>query len=355
MAKDTDLLSAAIAATEVEIFDSAFNKTEGISEDDGDRSLEMIGDGLEGQHEADDENGESDDEPVVEETEGTADEPSETAEENSDKPDPKTAPELAKPDGRVPPGRLREQTERTRAAEAERDGLKTLLETERANAKKDLDALNAKLDGVLTALQRQQTAAPTAPKTDTAPAAAPDMFEDPEGFRDHLIRQFETQLHVRDQRFEQMRIENSLQLAHSKHGDVFAKAYQEFTEAGKTGDPETIAAGQRILQSANPGEALVTWHKHNTTLREVGSDPAAFRERIAAETRQALMQDAEFRKQFLEELTAEAGIGDNGRPRTITHLPPSLNRAIGGSSRTSEDRHGLDGSDQAIFDSLFPS
>ena len=107
-----------------------------------------------------------------------------------------------------------------------------------------------------------------------------------------------------------------------------------------------------MWNSPNPGEALVSWHKRNEALREVGDDPSAYKAKIAEETRQALANDPEFRKQLLEGLRAEAETGDGGKPRTVTRLPASLNRAAGGNHLRSDLADG-DNSNTAIFDSIF--
>src|SRR5581483_3221866 len=101
--------------------------------------------------------------------------------------------------------------------------------------------------------------------------------------------------------------------------------------------------------SPNPGEALVSWHKRSATLAEVGDDPAAYRERVAKETREALLKDPEFRKQLLADMRGEAGVGDDGRPRTQVRLPKSLNGAQGsnvGAGRI--DPNASDSSEQGI-------
>ena len=74
----------------------------------------------------------------------------------------------------------------------------------------------------------------------------------------------------------------------------------------------------------------------------------------AEETRKALASDPEFRKQLLESLREEASTGDDGRPRNLTRLPASLNRASGGNHLRS-DSADRDDSNAAIFDSVFKS
>lgn len=356
MAIEDDILGEAVAATEMEIFNAAFGKEGTVLDETGDRSLENMGDGLEGQIEPEDDEGEDDESELEAET-GEGEEGSEQVDGKGKAPDKEAAPDpkdaqSQQPEGRVPAGRLREQTEKLKAAETEREALKTQLETERANSRKELDAINAKFDGVLAALQRQQ---PVQPQTTKAaePETPPDLFEDPKAFAEYLQKGPQEAIKAIEQRFEEMRIDTSLNVAHAKHGETFSSAYKAFVEAGQRGDAESIAMGKRILASPNPGEALVQWHKRNEVFRRVGDDPTAFEGKIREETKSALMQDPEFRRQLLEELRADATAGDNGRPRTVTRLPRSLNSAAGNGHGIPTDRIGGDGSDQSVFDSVF--
>ena len=120
-------------------------------------------------------------------------------------------------------------------------------------------------------------------------------------------------------------------------------------------NPDDRVTVQRIWQSPNPGEALVTWHRNQETLREVGNDPAAFKERIAKETRESLVKDPEFRKQLLADLRKEAGASDdgNGKPKSEFKLPRSLNGALGGTSRETVAASESDDSQNGIFESAW--
>jgi len=99
----------------------------------------------------------------------------------------------------------------------------------------------------------------------------------------------------------------------------------------------------------------VTWHRNQETLREVGNDPAAFKERIAKETRESLVKDPEFRKQLLADLRKEAGASDdgNGKPKSEFKLPRSLNGALGGTSRETVAASESDDSQNGIFESAW--
>ena len=325
---EKDILATAMIETEKEIFGEGFDKEEMTLDETGDTSLEAMGEGLEGQHEPEDEDDE------------------ETETEGKEKLEAKEEPSR---EGRVPAGRLREQTEKVRAAEAERDALKAQLEQARAESRKELDAINAKFDGVLAAMRQQQPVQQTAPEAKAE--EPPDLIEDPKGFTEYMQRGFQTELQRRDRAMEEMRVENSLQFAHSRYGEVFTNAMETVKNLDSQ-NPENLELRRKIYNSPNPGEALVQWHKRAEVLRQVGDDPVKFREQAAAQERERLMKDPEFRRQLLEEMRADAENGDNGRARTAVNLPRSLSLDSGGSSHLA-DRVSMDDSDSAVFGSVF--
>ncbi len=349
--REIDAIGDAIIATEKEIAGDAWGQEETEQGDAGDRSLEELGEGLEGQQEPEDDESEeetSDDE--TPEGEGEAEE-SEAAGTDKTKPEQEVIPP-ARDDqrGRVPPARLREANERARAAEAERDALKAQIEKVG-----DTKALSDKLELALRQIddlrrapprQEAQTEPPKAP-------AAPDLFEDPTGFVNHLTNSFQTELAKRDTRLEQSRVENSMAIAHAVHKDTFEKAFAAINQLDPR-NPEARATVQRIYTAPNPGMELVNWHKRQETLARVGDDPSAYEERIRTETRQALMQDPEFRKQLLADLRGEAARGDNGAPRTTTRLPQSLARSSGSNlgAERSDPRVSED-SEQSVADAAW--
>ena len=351
---ERDIIRDAIIGTEKEIFGGAFEKEDVTHDESGDRSLEAMGEGLEGQHEPEDEE-ESESvegEAKPEETDGKKPgEPKAEAKPAKAEAQPKTEETRKEPEGRVPPGRLREETKRAQAAEAAAKALESQLAEKEAAHKKELDAINAKFEGVLAAIQKQQPAQPK-PAEAKAPEGPPDLFEDPKGFAEYMKRANESQVRELAQRLDNQRVENSLQVAHARHGDAFTAAFQAVTKLDPNNEDNRNLV-RRMYVAPNPGEALVAWHKRNEALREVGTDPAAYKARIAEETRKALMADPEFRKQFIEELRGEAEVGDNGRPRTTLKLPASLNRAPGGNTRSPNDLEIFDGSEQATFNSAW--
>lgn len=349
--REVDAISDAIIATEKEIAGEAWgNEDTDVVDASGDRSLEDIGDGLEGQHEAGaivDEGEEADgDEEDAGEGEGEGETDAEAAAAAAaaviaPKPGAGEQPE----GGRVPSGKLREANERARAAEAERDAVKGQLTT----FNERLEAAMRRIDD----LSRAPRAEPPKPADPPAPKAAPDIFEDPKGFVEHITQGFQAELSKRDTQLENTRVETSMAIAHAFHKDGFEKAFEAINKLDPR-NPDDRATVQRIYKSPNPGEALVSWHKRSQTLAEVGDDPAAYRKRVEDETREALMKDPEFRKQLVAELRGEAAQGENGSPRTTTRLPGSLRRAAG--SNLGADRHDhreADDSDQAVADAAW--
>jgi hypothetical protein len=125
------------------------------------------------------------------------------------------------------------------------------------------------------------------PKQDQpAPAPAPEIWDDPNAF-------------VRSQAME---LVNPLQeqvkaiarsVAEFQYKDqpgLVEKAVNAFDEAARTRtiDPEMH---RRIMASPNPFAAAVQWHQHTSTMSEIGSDPAAYKARLAEEIRAQVMAE----------------------------------------------------------------
>ena len=342
MATEQDIIRDAIIGTEKEIFAAAFGKEDLTLDESGDRGPEQMGEGLEGQVEPDDED---DGETEAETDEVKAeDEPKE-----DDKP--KEPPKAEEPKGRVPAGRLREESEARRAAEAERERLKVQLTDAEAARKRDIEALNARLEELRAAVAKPQ--APVQPNpTQQTQVQRPDLFEDPQGFVAYIERQNEARIEALRGQMEAQRVEGSLSVAHQKHGEAFISAFDAVKKLDPQ-NPENRSLVQRMYRSPNPGEELVRWHKRNEALREFGDDPNAYKARVQEEARKALMADPEFQRQVVESLRESATMGDAGKPRTVTRLPASLNRASGSNARSPNNNEIADGSDAAIFNSAW--
>lgn len=355
---DADDLSDAIDATEGEISGAAWGNEDTDSLDEsGDRSLEGMGSGLEGQHEADDDEAEGSEETEGDEVDGEGEGEGETDGEAEttagkdgagDQSQRQQAGEQ-EPQGRVPPGKYREVAERARSAEAERDRLKALVDGQ-PKADPRLDALQTQVTTLTQLLgQRGQRTEPEPPK----PAVVPDIFENPTGFAEHLQKGFETRLDGVLNTMRQNNVSMSFEMAHVRHGGTFQTAMDSINKLDPT-NPQDRQLVQSIYNSPNPGESLVKWHKRSEALARVGEDPAAYEERIRTETRDTLLKDPEFRKQLLADMRGDAARGDNGSPRTENRLPPSLKRANGASTRGERvDFQASDDTDQSVADAAW--
>ena len=297
---EDDVIAGAIADTEQEIFDEALGQPE--DDNDGDTSLEEIDDDVPGEEEEGDDT----------EPDNPDDEASAASEEDEST---QQEPEREEQLGPVPSARLRDETRRREAIEQE-------LATARAQ---------------LAAYQVAQQQAQQRSQPQHEQPAEPDLFSDPVAWaaneREKNMREF-TARHVNA----------SLADAHEQHGDEFTAAYKTLTSLNRS-DPIARATVQRVWDAPNPGKALMRWYGEQTILREAGGDPTAYRQKVARE----IMSDPEFRKQILEDMRGEATRGDNGRPRTSTRLPKSLNGASGGGSVRASDPELYNNSEDSVF------
>ncbi|HEY1858936.1 MAG TPA: hypothetical protein VGG61_01195 [Gemmataceae bacterium] len=232
-----------------------------------------------------------------------------------------------------------------RAAQAERD-------TERTSQRAEIDGLKQQFAGVLSALQgRAPTPSPQAPPT---PEAAPDVFENPQGYTDFFVQRQDRANAETRQMLGVLRFQNSMDIARAVHGEKFSKAWDAVNKLDAQ-KPDEFAVAQRIFNAADPGGELLKWHARQETLRVVGDDPEKFRQTITAEVREAMRKDPEFRKQMLDDLRAEAGGEQPSKPaRHITRLPKSLNGAAGqGSNREQADADLYDNSEQSVWNSAW--
>jgi hypothetical protein len=180
------------------------------------------------------------------------------------------------------------------------------------------------------------------------------LFEQPQeavgGFVDERLQPLQSKIQT-------MAMDFDFRITRMQHGEVFDQAFKEWYEAvGDTSKPNP-ALYFHVARAANPGEALIQWYKQASVLRDVGDDPATYRQKIEAEVlaRYGISP---------ESLPTAAGGGSrptdaprapNGQfaPRHEVRLPTAtarLGRAGSGVSDSAED-----GSDEAIFDAGRPS
>ncbi len=207
---------------------------------------------------------------------------------------------------------------------------------ERRNALAERDALRAELIRLQTAQAVQKPVQQEQQQQDI------DPLLDPAGFANKLRQEFGEQLRVE-------RLNNNLANAHIRHGEAFEKAYEALLQQGQQGNRQLV---NHLTSVANPGEAIVAWHKQQELVRETNGDINAFRQKM----RDDLLKDPDFLKAAIEAVKAGAGGGQQTqqgqRPNNITRLPPSLSRATG-TSANSGDPIDTDDSDSAVFDFAF--
>lgn len=365
MSTEDDLLKEAIAGTEHEIFSEAVgndvNPEHGAL---GDRTVEEMGEGLEGQHEPEEAEVEAagEGEGAEEGADGETGDGKEGEGADGERPrDPKTGQFVAKdkdgeeggegeaegaegdgkegaqaateqqpgskqkPD-RVPVGEVISERKARQTAETERDSFKQQLADATKKYNDDMAALNRRLDDVLAGrgIQQPQQQQPQ-PQQEQAPALR-DVFEDQAGFAQDIVGQVLRGIEARN-------VQTSLEAAAETHGEKFTTAYAALTSLDK-GDPMARATVQRIWKSRDPGAALMRWHEQEADRKALASETLAQRdERIKKEVRDALASDPEFLKQVAATLRGDAqrpAPGGDGKPRTVTRMPRSLNSASGG-------------------------
>jgi hypothetical protein len=214
---------------------------------------------------------------------------------------------------RIPGWRLREEAENRRRAE------------ERAQAaEREREAYRAEV-----AVIRRQLAEKSKPKEEPV-----DLFSNPDGFvqslEQRISRQFETRF-----------LNQSLGRAARQHGETFNQAFQALQATRDRGLVD------RIRASDDPGEAVLDWHRQQSALREIGTDPNAYKQKL----RDELSKDPEFRKQIMDAIRAEAGgshaqgQGQRSAPSVIDM--PSLSRSPTASRGQGEENQ----SDEDFFNS----
>lgn len=356
--KEVDLLGEAIAGTEAEIFGEAVNGTEVETgdESEADRSLETMDE----DETSDADEGEEGD---AAGEEGEGDEPEADAKPNRDDKTGKfAAKDDASPDAKPEgddkgKGRSGDPTIALRDERQQRQVLKAELDKEREERAKERESFKtdfAKLEGRLDQVLRAQPQ-PAAPKADAPKPEKPDKFVDPEGYDKWVEDQIAQSRTEAEKAFTERFINASMADAHEKHQEKFEAAFEAAKKLDRS-NPANVAVLRSIREAPNPGAKLMRWYGEQETLREVGSDPAAFKQKIADETRAALIKDPEFRKQLLADMQAEArggsNGGNNGKPRTVIRTPPSLNGAAGrGESQL--DPRTYDNSERTVFESAF--
>lgn len=168
-----------------------------------------------------------------------------------------------------------------------------------------------------------------------------DVLSDPQAFTETIEQRLQRQQQEFDQRLRVHSINTSFSFAARQHGEEFQKAFAALEEVAAPNKGGDLMLRDRIVNSPDPGEAVMQWFRSRQILEESGGDLNAYRERLLKEERERLAKDPEFRKQVMEGLRAEAAT----RP-PITQSP-SLNRAPAAASNAGDDERDM--SDAELF------
>lgn len=195
---------------------------------------------------------------------------------------------------------------------------------EEADARRELQRERDELRQQLWAFQQhmQQLQQANQPKPEPI-----DIFTDPNAYQAHVEQTMEQRLKAMEGNF-------SLRLAAYKHGDTFTEAWGEMMSRTQMGDD---SLRQQVLQSPDPGETLVQLYQREKVVKEVGTDPTAYRSKVLDEA----LNDPQFLAKALERAKGVAGTNTTQK----IELPPSLNKVAAAASA-----HDLDDmSDAGIF------
>ena len=167
----------------------------------------------------------------------------------------------------------------------------------------------------------------------------PDMITQPQQYHAYLMQQFEQRLQAERETARAGVVDISMRMQHRQHGDTFVQAYQSLQSEYQRGNTQLR---NWVVNSPDPGEALMTWWADVSARQEIGNDFAGFKQRY----REQLKADPAFRKEFADFIRgqtqqaqqAQANRGGNGvvRNRPGLRSIPSLTRATGAAD--SDDR-----------------
>jgi hypothetical protein len=176
----------------------------------------------------------------------------------------------------------------------------------------------------------------------------PEFWEKPEDSVRHQIQQEISPLREMQAQFEQalaaQREQFSRMQAVSQHGEQAVNdAFSELAKRVQS-DPSARYDYQRIMESPHPYGALVEWHKREQAVKEFGSDPNAYREKLSA----SLLDDPAFLAKALERAQAQAR-GAQQAPMVTRKSLPSVSK-MGAAAPLTSQVDDLD--DDALFEKL---
>jgi hypothetical protein len=201
---------------------------------------------------------------------------------------PAEQPKAEKPDHRIPLTELLNEREK------------------RQNAERERQAYEQQLHQLQQQLQQYQQ-----------PKEPIDIFADPQAYTQSIEQQMTEKMRAMEANF-------SLRLAHYKHGDTFTEAYKEVMQR-----PLQDPMRQQVINSPDPGETLVQLYQRERTIKEVGTDPTAYKSKVLEEA----LKDPEFLARAMQSARQTA----SAQPNNKIDLPPSLNKVAAAHSGSGED------------------
>lgn len=198
------------------------------------------------------------------------------------------------------------------------------LEAERKK-RQDRDDQIAELLRQNADLNRQILARQAAPQPSTPqqPAPAPELWNDPDAWAEHRVK---SALDPVQEQMQSMRLHFSQQIAVTTHGaEAVQGAIQALAELRQTNPQEYQRLEMLADKSMDPVGDVVRWHKQQSALREIGDDPAKYRESLKEQ----------LRKELLAEMEAQAPVHDPHQPAATQRpvLPTSFAAQRSGAPR----------------------
>jgi hypothetical protein len=211
---------------------------------------------------------------------------------------------------------------RHREVSEEKRQLAALLESERAEKARIANEL-ALRDRRLAALEKPET-----------PPEVPDPLLDAAGYQQFMDRRMNERLLNQQREFD-------LRLTRATQPEKFDAAYAAAQQAIAKGDLELSA---RMQRSSTPGETLMAWHRERQIMQEVGTDPAAYRQKLLDE---ALKDPAFVAKAVEAARTKATGATTQPAGKPAISLPPSLTNVARSDHVTDPDEN--DVSEEGLF------
>lgn len=202
----------------------------------------------------------------------------------------------------VPLGELQTEREKRQEAQKEREEEARLRRLAEDNA--------SRLEKQVAEIQRSIAARTSQPPP-------PDPLMDPEGAFTHIQTQFSQQL-------RNQALDFSERLARRHHGNAAVDAAFKAAEAA--------GAIPQMINTADPYEELMIWHKRQQTLARVGDDPEAYEKRIREEARQQVIEELKAGKMSLAGGPAVPAPQPHQQPR----FPTGLADATGAGSNVAQ-------------------